>query len=406
MFQLQKYGICCFIILLVLIITACAGTTPSATLPPLPTSASQAKLPTLPPATPTTDQLPPTLDLTKSNPQSTPTDSVTRPPTSTPRPTRTPKPLDPIVNIINPSANSFVEVGQATVLSGLTQLNPTETIWISLITNDGRLILDEEAIVERRQSGSSNWEVALELPLSVTGIVQLRATVRNDEGEILAETQHPVHLLVNTETANRYILLDKPTQGENLIAGHYALLQGYAKNPSLNRITVEVFAEDCQTSIAEESFVVGGSGKWFGLPNLPEDVVGPACVAAYAGNRGEANWREVQTVVNILPKDDPAATGVTIVNPIADSIYRPGETISTWGVIYNAVDNQAVVSLILEDGQLLAREEVTVDRLGYWEFSLPLPADVAGIAAFDVTTGEAGDFGHAQTQHLITISFE
>ncbi len=388
---------------LILLLAACNASPPPPSLPALPTSAAIVALPTELPASPTSP-LPPTS-------QPAPTEetipaTATFPPTPTPRPTATPKPVDPLVNIINPAPNSQVEVGAPVKLSGLTQLNQTDSVWISLFSNDGRLIFAQEAEIERRTIGSSNWEANVDLPPSMTGIAMLEASVQSEDGEILAQAAQTNNFYVNTEAANRYILLDEPIERQNVVAGHYVVLRGYSQNPSLNRITVEIFAEDCQTSISKESFVVSGTGAWFGLPNVPENITGEACVAAYTGARGEENWREVQTRINILPKDDPASTGVLIINPPVDAAFKPGETMSAWGVIYNAVDREAVVSLILEDGQLLTREEITVDRLGYWEADILLPTDVAGIASFDVTTGEAGDFGHAQTQRLIALTFE
>ena len=386
-----------FIVLgLSLLVTACT-TTPVA----LPTAVPLAVVPTLPPPTPTTPPIP----NTPTPPP--PTATHTPPPnTPTPRATQTPLPVDPVINILEPANQSQLMVGDAVVIRGLAQVDATHSVWVSLFTGDGRLLLDEQAEITRQgNSNTATWLVTISVPPNVIGINQLLATVRDTGNQIVAQIDYAVNLAVDTEVAERYLILDEPVLGQNVIAGHYMVVQGYSRLPSGNRIYIEVYGNDCQDLIADVSFLVGGTGSWFGYPDLPDDYEGRACLIAYAGIRGEPNWRETQTSVTVLAEDDPAASGITFLYPSDEIVLSAGDTFKTFGIAFNAVDRKVKVSIFLAGGELVAQvEDVPTDRLGYWEAEIQIPPGIEGPAILDIITGEAGDFGHAQTTQIIIIN--
>jgi hypothetical protein len=390
-----------FLVILGVLLPACQQILPDNTLPtvaptaPVPTRNIQANETPVPTATPTTVAA--EIEAEDVEASATPT------PTFTPRPSATPDAVEPFLNFQTPVENSSFLLGSQLTAGGFAQLNPEQSIWISLISNDGRLLIDIEAVATLQSSNTYSWQGTLTVPPHVNGPVRLVGTVRDTDNQILSQAERPVFLALDTTTEDRFMLMREPVIGQIAVSGYYLQMQGTSLVPSGNFITVEIWHEQCRTLADRVGFSVGGGGAWYALPVVPVDVTGPACVLAYAGRRGDPNWREAQITISILPPDDPDAAGIYLLQPRENMAADPGQTFTANGTALNPVDDVVMVTVSLENGQILAQEEVEVSPRGYWEIEITLPADVEGVAALTVRSGEAGDVGHAEIQRLFTI---
>jgi hypothetical protein len=359
---------------------------------PLPTPMSLAIVPTIPPA-PTF--LPPTTDLTAM--ASAPA-AVTAPATVLPAPTFTPAPLRPGIDIGAPDADADLTMGSDIVARGLVQRDPSHTVWLSLITYNGLLLVESQAVVE-----DLGWRAGLTVPLVVSGAASLTASIRDESGETLAQYQIPVSLVLDTESTDRYLALFRPVSGDSAMAGFNLFFDGRAQRPVNNTVTISVWSDDCMTQVARQSFVLRGSGYWQGFVVIPRTVSGPGCAIAHFGTPGEETWREAQVPVQILANDDENARGITIGNPPGGSTMTAGQEMLVYGTALNASEESVQVSVLLENGRIISQTNTVTDYWGYWELPVLLPVDIEGPAAIIASAGEPGANNYAETQALISI---
>ncbi len=369
-----------------LLLAACGGQPPA-----LPTQVPVAALPT-----PTATSLPPTRDL--SQPQLTPL--PTEPPPTRP-PTATPTPVDVWVRIAVPEEGASVVMGSDVIVRGLVQREPEQTVWLSLFSATGRLLAETEA-----RTGESSWEAGFTVPQSVSGSALLEATVRNAAGEPIASHQTRVELALDAATSDRFLVLTQPVVDETAVAGFNILFDGRVLLPANNTITIEIWA-NCEERVAQQSFIMGRSSvsfPWQGFVVVPEELAGPACAVARAGEPGAENWREAQRFITILPQDDPEARGVRLGSPTENVNIAAGESLLLYGTALNVREGPVAVSVVLDNGRTIAQASTTSDYWGYWEVTVNLPTDLAGSAQVTITAGEPDADNYAETTTLITIN--
>jgi hypothetical protein len=379
---------------LIMLLAAC-------TQEPLPTLLPVAALPT---DTPEITSLPPTFDtssfaITPSATSLPATPESPASPTSPPLPTATSAPARPSINITVPDVNTDIILGSDIVARGLVTLGPAQTAWLSLITLDGRTLQEAQALVQ-----DISWESGFTVPEIVGGVALLRATVRNENGEPLAEHEVPIHLVLNTETMDRYLALFRPVAGDNAMAGFNLFFDGRAQRPVNNTVTISVWIEECQTQVARQSFVLRGSGYWQGFVIIPSTVAGPGCAIAYFGSPEEETRREVHIPVQILANDDEEARGIVIGNPPADSSVVAGGELLIYGTAINASEESVEVSILLENGRIVNQSSTETDYWGYWELPVLIPFDVEGPAVITAAAGDPAASNYAETQTLILIN--
>jgi len=168
-------------------------------------------------------------------------------------------------------------------------------------------------------------------------------------------------------------------------------------------VTISVWAENCRTQVARQSFVLNGSGYWQGFVIIPQNVSGPGCAIASFGSPGEESWREVQIPVDIAAMDDPNAKGVRIGNPPPNSRVTAGEQLLLYGTALNLSEASVQLTILLENGRIITQNLVSTDYWGYWEYLVTFPLDVDGPAAITVSAGEPGGANYAEDQILISI---
>ncbi len=370
------------LLLLTLIVFFAAGCGGSSD--PLPTSAAAASIPS--PAPPTATILPPTLDLdaTRKAPQSTPL-----PPTNT-RPAATPTPVNAVVNITVPDANVELVMGTTSRVFGLVQKDLEQLVWVSLISSNGRLLVEQQA-----QPNEIGWETLIPIPNKVSGAAWLQAAVRADDGSLQNMYRHPVTLVPDKETDSRFLQLYRPLVDETAVSGFNVFFDGDIKGAVSNQITISLWADECRTQVARQSFKLGASNQsfyWQGFVIAPRDASGQACAVASFGEPGSENWREASVPITILPTTDRDAKGIRIANPPPQSEIVSGSEMFINGTALNVADEDILVSILLENGRIVSQTPAHTDYWGYFELNVFMPPDIEGPAQIIAEYGEGDSF--------------
>jgi hypothetical protein len=382
----MKKEIVLFLTGMIIWLAACGQAEPAA-----PTLMPVAQLPT-----PTATSLPPTLDIeaTRSSTAVTPTPEET---TSSPGSSITPTPVTPTINITTPKVNELIFVGNELTVAGLTEREPEQTVLVSLVTANGRLLAQQPG-----ETADFGWQTRFVVPQNVTGAAKVQAMLLDAAGNILATHEVPVLLeLGNTEGMDRYLDLYRPEINDTAVSGFNIVFDGEVLRPAGNLVTISIWVDDCQNRVAQEGFRLGSSSKpfkWQGFVVVPKDLSGPACAVASFGEPGTENWREAQIPIGILPPDSLEARGVTIAYPPPDSEITAGEEILLYGVAQNVATGPVSVSMLMENGRIVGGGETETDYWGYWELPLILPFDIEGLAEITVAAGEGDTTGETTIQ--------
>lgn len=360
---------------------------------PLPTLAALEVLPS-----PTATKLPPTMDISVSPPESDPfgSDNVQSNAETTEKPTITPTAVNPLINISDPDPNEVLLLGSETTVRGLVQRAPDQSIQVSLRASNGRLITDLAAV-----PNDFGWQTTFSLPPFVSGSAVLRADLRAPNGTTVASYEVPVWLALNKETADRYLELFRPKVEETAVGGFNIFFDGEILLPVNRTITISIWAEDCQTRVARQSFVLGASNRpvyWQGFVVVPAGLVGPACAVASTGEPGAENWREASVPINVLSPDELNARGVTIGNPPPDGEATAGQELFLYGTALNVSEGPVSLTILMENGRVVSQTSFSTDYWGYWETSVILPIDVEGLAEITVAAGEGDTFNESTSR--------
>lgn len=360
---------------------------------PLPTLAALEVLPS-----PTATKLPPTMDISVPTPESDPfgSDTVQSNAEATEKPTITPTAVNPLINISDPSPNEVLLLGSETTVRGLVQRAPDQSIQVSLRASNGRLISELAAA-----PNDFGWQTTFSLPSFVSGSAVLRADLLAPNGAVLASYEVPVWLALNKETADRYLELFRPKVEETAVGGFNIFFDGEILLPVNRTITISIWAEDCQTRVARQSFVLGASNRpvyWQGFVVVPAGLVGPACAVASTGEPGAENWREASVPINVLSPDELNARGVTIGNPPPDGEATAGQELFLYGTALNVSEGPVSLTILMENGRVVSQTSFSTDYWGYWETSVILPIDVEGLAEITVAAGEGDTFNESTSR--------
>jgi len=335
---------------------------------------------------------------TPAIPTATLTPSAT-PVVLTPQPT----PLaGPGVNITSPAEGSEVLLGSEVVASGLVQTGPGQTISVTLTSATGHLLA--EAQPEASQFNS--WQVTLTIPQTVSGRAIVTAKLVNADGTVSAVDETAIALRVDPDGTDRYLILYRPLQDEQAVAGYNIFFDGEAELPADNIVTISLWTEACQNRVALQSYRLRGSGYWQGFVVVPSDAGGDLCAVASFGEPGEDSWREAQVEIEVLDPTDDRAMNVVIGNPPPDEMLTPGQSLLLYGTAYNAPEREVLVSILLENGRLLTEGVAAADIFGYWELELFIPANASGPAQIEASLGEPGSEEFVQSAIPIAIGGE
>ncbi len=378
------YSLILFVCLLT-IISACNQAPPA-----LPTQVAVAQLPTELP--PTAVGLPPTTDFSQLKPTQEPTPVVTR------LPTATPTPIVPLINITAPDKESEVIMGQELRVLGLVQKEANQTVWLDLISNNGRSLAILQGVV-----GEVGWETSFNVPPFVSGAAILRASIRDEAGGTLAISETPITLALDTENSDRYLDLYRPLQGERAVAGFNFFFDGRVQRPVNNTVTISIWVdEDCQTRVAKQSFALRGSGYWQGFVVIPRDIEGSGCAVAHFGEPGSETWREAQVPIEIAAEDNDQVLEIEIGNPPPGSTLVAGQELLLYGTA-SLIEDSIQVRIQTEEGRIVSDNTAVTDFFGYWELQIILPIDVEGPAQISAIIG---DFAGPQAESTILVTIE
>ncbi len=319
---------------------------------------------------------------TPAAPTITPTPSAT-PVVLTPQPT----PLaGPGINITSPNADTEIMLGQEVVVSGLVQIGAGQQLSLTLVSATGHLLGQAQPEV----SEFNSWQATMTAPHSVSGRAEFRAHLIGQDGALVASDVLPVTLRVDPESVDSYLILDRPQQGDQAVAGFNVFFDGLAERPVDSVVSISLWSDDCQSRVARQSFRLRGSGYWQGFVVVPINVRGPVCAVADFGQPGSDSWREAQVQIDVLADDDQQALGVLVGNPPPEKELTPGTSLLLYGTAYNAPGREVLISVLLENGRLLNEGVAAADIYGYWELELFIPVDASGPAQIEASVGERG----------------
>jgi hypothetical protein len=379
-------------LLSLLLLLACAGAGPEGASEEVPTLIPLAQLPD-----PTaTSLLPPTRAIsTPISPADQPTPEVTR------KPTPTPPPVDPSINIIDPDPNDDIPLGSVLDVRGLLDAEPDQTIGVELWSANGRLLASAPAALNE-----AGWFTELTIPINVAGSATVRVDLAEPDGTIVAEHSVPVWLEPPLDWNDRFITVSEPAIADTVVSGFSLFFRGEVFLPVNNTMSVSIWTEGCQERVAVQSYVLGRSSApfdWQGFVVAPKDMSGPACAIVSTGTAGddEDEWREVVIPIEILATDAPGATGVTIAAPAPESTVFAGTEVVFYGTAQNVSVDTVTVSVLMENGRVAGQSQTSTDYWGYWETTVNLPFDVAGTAEITVAAGSGDAYG--QTTSRVTV---
>jgi hypothetical protein len=278
-------------------------------------------------------------------------------------------------------------LGSDVLLRGLAEVGQNHVISVTLTSLNGRLLAETQASIQEQI-----WEAGITIPNLVSGAAVLQATVQDEGGQVFAEQQMPVNLVINADDADRYLALFHPLGQETAVGGFNLFFDGRVFRPTNSAISISVWTNECQTRIARQSFTLGSSTVpfyWQGFVIVPNEAVGPACAIAHFGDEGTPDYREAVVPINILPPEDEQARGVVIANPPAGSNVRAGRELLLYGTALNTSEEPVSVSILMENGRIISQETAPADYWGYWEFRVTLPPDIFGPAKVTVTANDA-----------------
>lgn len=357
----------------------------------LPTRVSLAEQPvtaseTIATLPPTATLLPATIDLTAVYLSENPTPIPT-----TPAPTRTATPVNAVLNIIDPAEGETVTMGQTYIINGLVEKEDDQTVWVSLVTSNGRLLAELQATINE-----IGWRADMPIPNFVSGAAEMIAVLRDSDGNVISSYRQPFELRPDTANDDQYLILNNPEIDEIGVSGFNLFFDGRIRRPTNNLITISIMGGDnCRTQVARQSFRLGSSVNefyWSGFAIPSHTYAGPACAIASFGEPGAASWREAQVPITILDPDDEGASGIRIASPLVNSEFIAGEEIVVYGTAYNISSRDIFLSLLLENGRIVEQQTVPTNFWGYFETTIQLPLDVQGFAQIVIETGDDDTF--------------
>lgn len=271
------------------------------------------------------------------------------------------------LTIAHPIDNSQLPIGETAEVSGYVQPGTAQTVNVTIHLNAHTLV----SATVQSAADSGEWAASLDIPVSAVGPGRLTAQTETE----MAEHQITLYTPNDIDLGPTTITLSRPYANGPAVEGMPLFFEGQVTNPISDTITIGILINDCTEFIARQDFEITG-GNWTGQVILPAEVTGPACVTAYTGTYGEGDWREVAQSLEIFSSEDANAPRIDIPLPL-DTIFTKGQAALIYGTAINPPNNQIRVELRTFDGAVIANTTTTttIDTFGYWEVSLPLPAD-------------------------------
>jgi hypothetical protein len=314
----------------------------------------------------------------------------------TPKPSPTPLPVDPRINITNPNPNTVLFLGEALAVRGLIEMEPDQSVLVSLVSSNGRTLAESPGTLNE-----VGWAADLIIPINVSGSARVEVRLQDAGGETAAIHAVPVWLTARAGADDRFLRVDQPQVLETVVSGFSLFFDGEVYLPVNNVISVSIWANDCQERVAVQSYVLGRSNNpfaWQGFVVVPKDLVGSACAIASTGDPAEGEWREVVIPIEVLATDDPGARGVEIASPRSESNVFAGAELLFYGTAQNVAVETVTVSVLMDNGRVVGQSQTTTDYWGYWETSLFLPVDIAGVAEITVAAGVGDAYAQETTR--------
>ena len=300
--------------------------------------------------------------------------------------------------IRRPLAQAQLPLGTTITVEGFAPAGAA-AVEISLVSGPAVL-----ASATAAPNAAGAWTADIAIPANLEGPARLIVAAG---GETVSQ---PVELILHftrQELAanpdayvNRPLTLFRPMIGETGVSGATLFFAGTARDLIDDTVTIGLLVDDCSQFAAQQSFTItGGSGAWNGQIILPQEIEPQtACVVAYTGAYGGAEWGGVQLRLPIV-SPQTAAGQITAMLPLSGE-GAAGQPLFLEGTAVGAPEG--IVLIAISDNndppRLLASAEAAVNAFYYWQATLTLPADFTGFALVTVTMpGLSEDEGFYQT---------
>ncbi|MCB0034470.1 MAG: hypothetical protein KDE51_10645, partial [Anaerolineales bacterium] len=269
------------------------------------------------------------------------------------------------LTIMQPISGSQLPIGHTVQVNGVVAPGVAQPVTVALELGANTLV----STTVSSEADSGAWSAALEIPLNAIGPGRL---IAQTETEVVTNTTE-LYLPNGTDSGPTTITLLNPLPGEQATEGITFFFAGTVTEPLDDTITIGIAINECTEFIARQNFTLSG-GSWTGQVILPADVTGPACAIAYTGTYGEGGWREVARPVNIVSRDAETVARVSV--PVFSTVsFTKGSNATIFGTAVNPPDSEIQVALKNLNEEIFATGTATVNTFGYWEISLPIPAD-------------------------------
>lgn len=154
-------------------------------------------------------------------------------------------------------------------------------------------------------NGSGYWQGFVIIPATVSGPGCAIAHFGTAGEESWREVQVPINITANDDENGAGVVIGNPPRDASFTAGQEFLIYGTALNTSEQPVRVTVLLENGRI-ISQNDVMADYFGYWEQLVIIPADISGPASIAASAGEPGDADYAEDQTVINIRPAPTPS----------------------------------------------------------------------------------------------------
>lgn len=289
---------------------------------------------------------------------------------------------NPLLTITFPVENGQTLVREPLDVRGAVAPNGPTSVNVTLKAGANTLA----TAVAPVDTATGHWTTTLDVPGNVIGQGRVEAATDTEFTAVALDLLE--NFVVEPDPNSTVIRLFRPIVGETAVAGYPVYFGGTIENPIDNMMTVGVLVDNCTTFVTRQEYSVEG-GEWTGVAYLPQETRDErACAVAYTGTYGSGSWVEVQTPLPVLAPDDERASRIAL-EATFGLTFQAGGTARIAGTAVDAPEVQVVIKHP-ETGSVLAEGVAPVGDFGFWEISLPLPADAPEFVLVDVTLVEEG----------------
>lgn len=178
----------------------------------------------------------------------------------------------------------------------------TIAIWENCQTQVAR-----QTFVLGTSSRSFYWQGFVVVPEDLAGPACAVASFGEPGAENWREAQFPITVLPQDDANAKGVLILNPPAGDVIIAGQQLFINGTAFNVSEGPVSISLVLENGRI-LNQTTTLTDYWGYWETSLILPVDTLGIAQLTVTAGELGDSNYAESQTLITIAPAPTPTRT--------------------------------------------------------------------------------------------------